>query len=65
MSNPNGQTGITTAVLRGGQSPSGAEALPDAQVDYSGIPNCGVEHVVCGREVCRGLPGNLQTSPHN
>ena len=32
---------------------------------YGPLLNAPVEHVACGREVCRGLPGNLQTSPHN
>lgn len=32
---------------------------------YGPLLNAPVEHVSPGREAVRGLPGNLQTSPHN
>lgn len=65
-------TGITTAVLKGANAPKPQFVAPDMsqdhleanQGDYGAI-GLSVEHVTCGREVSRGLPGNLQTSPHN
>ena len=65
MSDANG-TGITTAVLRpGNPDQSGVEGIPGTYV-YDGIPNCTVTRDDGGvRERVRGLPGNLQTSPHN
>lgn len=67
MSNPN-STGITTAVLKGANAPR--FIAPDMSQDHEeanqgdfGAVDLRVEHQVCGREVVRKLPGNLQTSP--
>jgi hypothetical protein len=60
------ETGITTAVLKGANvangDPASVPGQPNAVV-CDGIPNCGLTHQTCGREVVRGLPGGLQTSP--
>lgn len=65
------QTGITTAVLKGANSPT--YVAPDMSQDHLealdgdfGARDVVVEHNDGGgREVIRGLPANLQTSPHN
>ena len=63
-------TGITTAVLKGANTPQ--YVAPDMSQDHLeanqgdfGPIDVPLTRQVCGREVTRGLPGNLQTSPHN
>lgn len=64
------EAGITTAVLKGANAPRfiapdmSQDHLEVNQGDYGAV-DLQVKHVACGREVTRGLPGNLQVSPHN
>jgi hypothetical protein len=69
------ETGITTAVLKGANMPRrpdlDAEQNSLSQDDlrevsgYISLENAPVQHVTPPREVVRGLPGSLETSPHN
>ena len=65
------ETGITTAVLKGANAPQ--YVAPDMSQDHLealegdfGAKDVKVQRNDGGvREVIRGLPSNLQTSPHN
>ena len=73
------EAGISTSVLKGANVAKAMPRRPDIDTEenslsqddlretmgYVALENAPVEHVSPGREVCRGLPGHLEVSPHN